>query len=385
MKIDKYNFSHWVLLTRLFIVALAATIIRPFVKKHSLALFYGHKLNGNLLGIFNQATSKSHINAIFMSMDNKYIDLLHKDNIRAINCTKLNSIITIASAKVIITDHGLHALLFFKYFSDAKFIDVWHGIPYKGFDKNDFKLQHTYQEIWVASDFHKKLYVEKFGFNPEKVFPTGYARTDILINNKDHIDFLKEKYQIAKFKKLIAFCPTWKQDDLKRNIFPFNSTQENFLNKLEEFSVANNVAFIIRTHLNSDFNTSANQDSNLYFLDANNFPNSEEILLISDILVCDWSSISFDYLLLKRPTLFLDVPIPFKKGLSISSDYRYGDIALSLDMMFGFLEEYVENEKSYYLRNQERINAAIDTIYNHYADGKSSERGLQRLKWIIEN
>src|SRR5690606_40302310 len=59
-----------------------------------------------------------------------------------------------------------------------RFFDVWHGIPFKGFDADDFRVQHRYDECWVASPLLRDLYIQRFGFEPQRVVATGYARTD---------------------------------------------------------------------------------------------------------------------------------------------------------------------------------------------------------------
>ena len=380
MKIDKLNITHWTLLIRSALVSLFSSTLRPATR--NIVLLYGHKLNGNLLALYEHLIKSSDLEVFFTSMDKKYIRELNSINIRTLDCTRMSSAITIAAAKIVITDHGLHSLVLLKIFSNIKFIDVWHGIPFKGFDKNDFSLQLTYDEIWVASEFHKRLYTEKYKFDPNKVFVTGYARTDVLIKEDHKIHELKIKYKIPPKKKIIAFCPTWKQDDKNRNIFPFNTEETDFLSKIEDFCYENNVLFMIRTHLNTKSNNPIHYE-NIYFIDADNYPITEEILLISDILICDWSSICFDYLLLKRPTIFLDVPIPFKKGLSIPATFRYGDIADSVDATFDFLEEYIYNTNKFYDRNGKKIEEVTEIIYGEFCDGKSSERCANRLLKLL--
>jgi len=56
----------------------------------------------------------------------------------------------------------LHLLL---KLTDMKFIDVWHGIPFKGFDADDFRALHDYDAVLVASPSMKSMYEGKFGFD----------------------------------------------------------------------------------------------------------------------------------------------------------------------------------------------------------------------------
>jgi hypothetical protein len=103
-----------------------------------------------------------------------------KDNILfALNPVDL---MKVASADCIISDHGLHALQLLLKLSDITFVDVWHGIPFKGFTADDFTIQHQYDEIWVSSALLKRLYVEKFGFKEAMVQATGLGRTDLILD-----------------------------------------------------------------------------------------------------------------------------------------------------------------------------------------------------------
>src|SRR3546814_17734137 len=83
-------------------------------------------------------------------------------------------------------------------------------------------------------------------------------------------------------------------------------------------------------------------------LPGDRYPNTEEILQISDALICDWSSIAFDYLLLDRPTFFLDVPHPFRKGLALSADYRFGPVMRNLDALVEKLGCYLGNPREFW-------------------------------------
>ena len=71
----------------------------------------------------------------------------------------------LASANAIVSDHGLHAMQPLLSLSNLKFFDVWHGIPFKGFDADDFRVQHRYDETSVASPLLAELYVTRFRFD----------------------------------------------------------------------------------------------------------------------------------------------------------------------------------------------------------------------------
>ena len=58
--------------------------------------------------------------------------------------------------------------------------------------------------------------------------------------------------------------------------------------------------------------------------------NAETLLLDMDTLICDWPSISFDFLALNRPTTFLEVEPPIENVLSQGAEYRFGKVAKTM-------------------------------------------------------
>src|SRR3546814_11071504 len=109
------------------------------------------------------------------------------------------------------------------------------------------------------------------------------------------------------------------------------------------------------------------------------YPNTEEILQISDALICDWSSIAFDYLLLDRPTYFLDVPPPFRKGLALGANYRFGPVVLGLEQLVAQLESWLKAPSNYWKFHRSLRRDIRKKVYGPMADGRASARCVDRL------
>jgi CDP-glycerol glycerophosphotransferase len=109
------------------------------------------------------------------------------------------------------------------------------------------------------------------------------------------------------------------------------------------------------------------------------FPDTEEILLVSDILVCDWSSIAFDYLVLDRPTIFLDVEAPFAKGLSLDAGHRFGAVVSNMDALLERLERYLVEPECYTREFSAKCSEIKARVYDDYADGNATARCVARL------
>lgn len=386
MKIDRSRPSHWLYLTLFGLNVLAALILRrlrPNKQHRNIVVLYGHKLNGNLLALYRYAMRQSRngaaIEMVFLTLDPDYHRQLKREGVSCCLAIAPQCIRLLATARAIVTDHGLHAMKYLIGAPGLKFFDVWHGIPFKGFDPNDFCLQHRYDEIWIASPLLRDLYVERFGFLAERVRITGYARTDALVTAGHDPKEIRQRFGLERFasERFVLFAPTWTQDVRDRSLFPFGLGEEQFLGALARVCRSNGAVLLVRKHLNSQLSRA--ELDNVVHLPHAEFPDTEAILLVSDVLVCDWSSIAFDYLLLHRPTLFVDIEPPFQKGFSLGPEYRFGPIVSDMLALLDALEGALRNPSGYRARFGSRHETTSQRVYGGFADGLATSRCMQRL------
>lgn len=375
MKFDKENPLHWIYLFTTTINIFLTLPFRLLKPKRPIIILYGHKLNGNLIA-FYEYLSREHsdeFEVYYLTMDPDYYKQIH-DNYNVLFSVNLVHMIKVSRSTAFITDHGLHSLVIYKYLTNIRFIDVWHGIPFKGFDSDDFRSIHEYNQVWVTSPSMKKMYIDKYGFISSKVKVTGYARTDALVNNSYNKSELLRKFDIKdSYSKIVLVAPTWKQDDSGRSIFPFETDAEGFLGELNIIGQETNSLIIFRAHLNSKDNLDY-ELTNIKFMSFDNYPTTEEILFISDILISDWSSISFDYLVLRRPTIFLDVKPPFSKGFSYDASYRFGDIVKNMEELLKVLKNNLQQPDLFPKKYAKKMDEVSKEVYSNYSDGKAAER-----------
>jgi CDP-glycerol glycerophosphotransferase (TagB/SpsB family) len=382
MKINKSDPAHWLYLIIFTANTCMALLFRLICKPShkDTVILYGHKLNGNLKSLYDYAEKTSPGNTLFfLTMDPAYYQILKQQDKQVLCGLYPLHMLKLASAHALVCDHGLHSLILFLKFSNMKFIDVWHGLPFKGFDKHDFTPQRQFDEVWVTSTLIKQLYINQFGFPPDIIKITGYARTDLLINQNSDANKIKTSVGIPdNSRKIILFAPTWQQDQENRNIFPFGISETDFLQAMDSFCEQHHALCLLRKHLNSPTSGIDNY-KHIYNASSQQFPDTEEILLISDILICDWSSIAFDYLLLNRPTLFLDVEPPFKKGFSLDRGYRFGQVVTSMEAMLEYLGIFIANPDIYAEKYSGKHETVKNALYEGNADGHVSERCFKRL------
>lgn len=391
MKIDKARPSHWLWLSMFALQALFGLGLRVLGvrSRRASVILYGHKLNGNLLALYRAMVTeqaKTPFRPVFLSMDRRYCRELKADGVEARWACSISGAWLLATSSALVSDHGLHALqpLHSAYRRlGLRFFDVWHGIPFKGFDADDFRLQHRYDEVWVASDLCRQMYVEKFGFDPSHVVVTGYPRTDRLVHPVDAQCVHRAALGLPLEGKLILFAPTWAQDAAGRNLYPFGCDGGMFLDALATAARRHGAGVILRTHLNSGDITWQGHE-NVHALPGSQYPDAEAILLASDMLVCDWSSIAFDFLLLDRPTFFLDVPAPFRKGFSLGPEYRFGAVVGDLQSLVDSLERALSTPDMYWDTHASRHASIREQVYGASADWNASARCLAQLRAAVD-
>jgi CDP-glycerol glycerophosphotransferase len=385
MKVDKRNPRHWLYLAAFGLQVVAAWLLRAArapAAGEPVVVLYGHKLSGNLLALHREMQLPgAGVRPVFLTMDPQYHARLRREGVESCLAWSPQCLGLLRRARAVVSDHGLHPLAWLVGRSHLRFFDVWHGIPFKGFDADDFRLQQRYDETWVASPALAAMYVRRFGFEPARVHATGYARTDALVVPREDRDACLARFGLSRWagKRFVLFAPTWAQDADDRSLFPFGQTQEEFLGALSQACREAGAVLLVRRHLNSGV-AAADTPEDVVFLPFAEHPDTEALLGISDLLVCDWSSIAFDYLLLDRPTIFLDVPPPFRKGFSLGPEYRHGKVVAGMDGMLDAVRRYLADPSAYARDVGDRPARVAAEVYGGMADGRAASRCLARLR-----
>lgn len=388
MKVRKTSLRHWSYLVRGGLnVALAIAVRRLSSRREPTVVFYGHTFNGNLKALADYVRDQGEITCFFATIDPLYCASLRADptaTAAPLNLLRTRDVVRVARSGAVVTDREAQILEFLNRASDLPFVDVWHGLPFKGFKSESFKYLRHYCEVWVSSPTLRDIYRTKLGVSADQLQVTGYPRTDRLVTGDFSAAAIRQKYGIGeRHIRIVLVAPTWRQDDKGRSIIPFGVTQEQFFAAMDRLGKETGTLFIFRAHLNvhnADRMPSMEHVVNMpYAL----YPDAEEFLAIADILVTDWSSMAFDYLPLRRPTIFLDVPPPFKDGFTLGPEHRFGDVVGSLDDYVRALEMSLADPAAFEARHAEEIRATRDTLYGTTLDGKAAKRQYARLRALV--
>ncbi len=220
-------------------------------------------------------------------------------------------------AKYYFTTHGVRALSR-KYYHGAKHIYLCHGIGIKsaelsttiGPSAEEFqKKRSTYQppDFMTSTTPHvNKKQCASFLVSEEQCMPFGTPRNDHFFKSKEsQLQYLKKHApnefdfvnSLEKYAKIFSYILTW------RDVIDKQAVDESMdYHTLNQYLKRRNQVLVRDTHPGSTYNTpSPGEYSNIVFIPKGCDLNL--ILPFIDVLITDYSSVYYDYILLNKPAI----------------------------------------------------------------------------------
>ena len=152
--------------------------------------------------------------------------------------------------------------------------------------------------VVCSSEGVRKIYAEAFGIDEKNVLPLGSPRVDYLKNEANRTEALKEiheKYPATKGKKILLYAPTFRDEEERdRKIL------ESFNIEAVKEALGDEYEIFIRLHPQIHINERAATKAT----DVTDFADVRKLILASDLLITDYSSICMDFSFLDKKTVF---------------------------------------------------------------------------------
>ena len=298
------------------------SIVSQFYKKDkNLWLFgewFGNKCCDNSLYLANYiAQNHKGIKLVWAANKNADLSLLDK-RVKVIDREASSSIKVYKKAGVVLMNQGIADFADdpYNYFSGAITVNLWHGVPWKKIFLDSSKnssfvgkivdriaMSLTRSKYYLAlSDNFANIIKRSTKVKDKAIIRTGYPRNSIFYDanqmreaKKRIVDQIKKNGgKVSGNTRIIAYMPTFRDSGSKT--FSFNDVDDSFYDYLS----SNDIIVVEKCHY-ADVNKSAVQSNGVVI----NMPdcNAQELLAASDILITDYSSCFFDYLVLDRPII----------------------------------------------------------------------------------
>ena len=226
----------------------------------------------------------------------------HFPNLDTVKIDTVAYFVLAMRAKYWITNVNIERGLHFKKKSTV-YLNTWHGIALKliGNDcpgRKDYDFSNM-DFLVVSGDHDERVFKSAFRADEHSFLRCGMPRNDILWNpSEDKAMELRQKLHLPLDKKIILYAPTWRESTDGGKTYaiapPINL-------KKWEMRLGEEYIVLFRAHL---FTTQVmGIQYNDFVRDVSEYPDINELMLVSDILLTDYSSAVFDYAILKRPIL----------------------------------------------------------------------------------
>ncbi|MGE7882717.1 CDP-glycerol glycerophosphotransferase family protein [Bacillus sp. NPDC094077] len=275
------------------------------------------------------------------------------------------------------------------------YVQTWHGTPLKKlamdmkevympgtttekYKKNFQREVQNWDYLLSPNAYSTKIFQRAFQFE-KHVVETGYPRNDFLYvnNNGKKVEELKKKNSLPMDKKVILYAPTWRDDQFYTKGRYKLDLQLDL--RLLKQNLSSDYIILLRMHYLVAEQFDLEEHAGFVY-DFSHHVDINELYILTDILITDYSSVFFDYANLKRPVIF----------------YTY-DIDLYRDKIRGFYfdlekeapgpvvsttESVLEEIMKFGRNGLGEFEKKYDTFYDNYCyleDGLASKRVVEKV------
>lgn len=277
------------------------------------------------------------------------------------------------------------------------FVECWHGTPLK---RLGYDLEHTDNAMNSKQEIRKKYKLDakkfKYFISPSKfasekfisawnlkefkkedvIIEQGYPRNDFLYNyTENDVKKIKKKLGIENDKrKIILYAPTWRDNQHTATIGYTYKTEVDF-DKMKK-NLEKDYIILFRAHYLVSNSFEFDKYTNFIY-DVSKVDDINELYIISDILITDYSSVFFDYANLKKPIVFymydLEAYRDDIRGFYFDISELPGPIVRTEDELINKIEFLTKNFK--YDEKYKKFNET----YNYLDDGNASKRVIKEF------
>ena len=196
-------------------------------------------------------------------------------------------------------------------------LQTWHGTALKRIGKDSVDSDHTKFENVIKPDVIKRgnkqtdIFISGSTFMTEvyhrallyskEISLTGTPRTDVFFNNRNEIiEKVKRSFGIEDSCKVILYAPTFRPGGSFEYYDIDLSCIKDFFSKKE----GHEYVIMVRLHPN----IAAKSEDLMKFLsydyiNASFYPDMQDLLCATDVLITDYSSVMFDFMFTYRPVI----------------------------------------------------------------------------------
>lgn len=190
------------------------------------------------------------------------------------------------------------------------YFQLWHGsIMLKKVEKDAITLPKRYIKYAKLDSKNADYFVSGSKYTNEKIrdafwydgkiLEVGTPRADILVDGLDHtdiIDRVRKEFGL-KDEKILLYAPTFRADG---SLSAYNIDYERLVSALKN-RFGGEWKILVRLHPNIAKKSDKLGLKQKYIVDASTYPEIEDLYLVSDACITDYSSVMFEFSYTKKP------------------------------------------------------------------------------------
>lgn len=315
------------------------------------------------------------------------------DKIRKVAYGSVDSIYELATAKVIVTNTK-NLLPFPGKKPGQYFIMTWHGATgFKWIEKDaedklspayvrESKINSELTDLMLAgSQAYFEIMRQSFWYKGE-ILKCGLPRSDIFFNHtQEFVADIRKNLNVPPDNKIIMYAPTFRDNPaVLDDVYKFNAAK---LTEILEEKFGSKWTLLIRLHPNVAWVNFSND----IFGDAENiinvtsYPDMQELLVVSDVLISDYSGVIYDFMILHKPVFIFAKDFdsyPKERGFK----QLYFDLPFKVNRTEEELLDCIKNFDAATL--EPSVRKYLETVKS-FDTGHASEAVVERIKAIIVN
>ena len=245
----------------------------------------------------------------------------------------------LATSRVFIVDDYFFPIYVVKPRPGTTIIQTWHAcgafkkVGYSVLDKTfgvdealarRVRIHSNYDICLVASQAAAPHYAEAFRQPLERfVSRLGIPRTDVFFGEErlaQTREAVRRRYALPEGRSVLLYAPTFRGD----SVTDARATDDLDLHMLRE-TLGDDHVLLIRLHPFIRSRTVIGPELAGFAIDVSDHPDINELMLVSDVLVTDYSSAIYEFALLGRPMVFFAPDYEaYERERGFYFDYRTG-------------------------------------------------------------
>jgi CDP-glycerol glycerophosphotransferase len=221
----------------------------------------------------------------------------------------------LATARYVVANDAMQT--YYEKRAASRYLQTWHGTPLKriGFDIENIKFGNSdylenfaievtkWDQLISPNSYSTEIFRRAFRYDGE-VLETGYPRNDIFYTPDvaDRALAVRKKLGLSPDQRVLLWAPTWRDDQRDRRgryelPLPFDLATWDYI-------LGGDDVLLFRGHQLVQHTVGSKLSGLRAVRNVTTYPDIQDLYLVADVLITDYSSVMFDFANTRRPMIF---------------------------------------------------------------------------------